>query len=447
MLSDFAVDGGSPYTLAYVDWHLPEMDGWQTIEKMRQWSVRQGVTPPKLIIVSANGRAALDTRPLEEQMRIHDFLVKPVTPSMLYDASLDKQRSGKSLRRAARGNKHVLAGVRILVVEDNAINQQVAEELLNSQGADVSIASDGQLAVNAIAAANTPYDIVLMDIQMPVMDGFEATHIIRQTLGQSSLPIIGLTANAMASDREDCLRAGMNDHLGKPFDLAQLVSTIIRLTGHVAADSAPSADFSVHAAAPVAAIVDYAGALARMGGNERLYLRSAKDLLVILSTARQSLVDALEASNRKQCAMLMHTLKGNAATLGLNHLAALVAEMEVLCKAEHSYASCASHLDELARRIDTARLGLLPVIEQLQSVESEAGVQSNGSSRTAQLSSAFARLAPLLETEDFTALEVFAEERATLELLPGPVLAELEGTLQDLDWGAALEVVRRFATP
>ena len=130
--------------------------------------------------------------------------------------------------RAAR--QHRLEGLRLLVVEDNLINQIVARELLRSEGAVVVVAGNGKLGVEAIIAAEFPFDAVLMDVQMPVMDGYTATRAIRTELGMTALPIIALTANDMASDRELCLMAGMDDHMGKPFNLPKLVEMLLRLT-------------------------------------------------------------------------------------------------------------------------------------------------------------------------------------------------------------------------
>jgi PAS domain S-box-containing protein len=126
-----------------------------------------------------------------------------------------------------------LAGLRLLVVEDNLINQQVAQELLSAQGAEVTLADNGQSGIDAIyhaQSAGTPYDAVLMDLQMPVMDGLAATRLLRQNPALADLPIIAMTANAMTSDRDACLAAGMNDHVGKPFNLAKLVRLLLALT-------------------------------------------------------------------------------------------------------------------------------------------------------------------------------------------------------------------------
>jgi CheY-like chemotaxis protein len=219
-----------PYQIVYLDWHMPDMDGWETARQIRQLCQENGTVAPQIIMVTAHGRESLAQRTQQEQALINGFLVKPVTASMLLDAVMDAGHEEARMRQNLRSSQRQLEGLRILVVEDNLINQQVAEELLNSEGALVSIASNGRLGVNAVAAANPQYHAVLMDIQMPVMDGYAATRVIRQELGLTRLPIIGLTANAMASDREACLQAGMNEHMGKPFDLAKLVSMLIRLT-------------------------------------------------------------------------------------------------------------------------------------------------------------------------------------------------------------------------
>ncbi len=127
-----------------------------------------------------------------------------------------------------------LLGLRLLVVEDNKINQMVAKGLLAQEGAEVTLADDGQQGLDALVAARTPFDAVLMDVQMPVMDGYTATRAIRGEMGLTTLPVIAMTANAMATDRTACLEAGMNDHVGKPFALDHLVTTLLRLCDRTA---------------------------------------------------------------------------------------------------------------------------------------------------------------------------------------------------------------------
>jgi len=127
-----------------------------------------------------------------------------------------------------------LSGMKLLVVEDNKINQLVAKGLLKQEGADITLADNGRIAVDMLVARPDAFEAVLMDVQMPVMDGYEATRTLRALPGFAELPVIAMTANAMASDREACLAAGMNDHVGKPFEVDHLVATLRQFTGRPA---------------------------------------------------------------------------------------------------------------------------------------------------------------------------------------------------------------------
>ena len=231
-----AADQKPPYEVIFMDWQMPEMDGWEASQRIRKLAT--GAVTPIVVMVTAHGRELLSQRSADEHALINGFLVKPVTASMLLDAVVDARAAA---RAAAQGQNPTapkapvkpqrLQGLRILVVEDNKINQMVAKGLLAQEGATVTLADDGQLGVAAVAAEQPAFDAVLMDVQMPVMDGYAATRTIRQELGLTALPIIAMTANAMASDRAACLAAGMNDHVGKPFELDHLVATLLRLSG------------------------------------------------------------------------------------------------------------------------------------------------------------------------------------------------------------------------
>ena len=233
--------------------------------------------------------------------------------------------------------------MRILVVDDNAINQQVAEELLGFEGALVSIASDGRQGVNAVASAIVQFDAVLMDVQMPVMDGYAATRLIRQQLGLTALPIIGLTANAMASDREACLRAGMSEHVGKPFELAHLVQLLLILTAGQPALQTKSQE-PIQAAPgmptlhtlPITPDIALSSALVRMGGMQDVYITVAKQFQEMLTTLMADLNRMLAHSDVNGAERLLHTFKANAATLGLDRLSGALRELEHLCKAQAS---------------------------------------------------------------------------------------------------------------
>ncbi|MFO0123055.1 MAG: PAS-domain containing protein, partial [Inhella sp.] len=168
------------------------------------------------------------------------FLIKPFTPLQFQELATGSAQASPGHDAAAPASTVRLQGLRVLLAEDNRINQQVAVELLQSEGAVVTIAENGQLAVELLRAGADQFDIVLMDMQMPVMDGLRATHCIRQDLG-CGIPIVAMTANAGEEDRRRCLAAGMDDHLGKPFELGHLVAVIQRLrAGDAAAAPTPS---------------------------------------------------------------------------------------------------------------------------------------------------------------------------------------------------------------
>ena len=457
--------GGTPaYQVIFVDLHMPGMDGWETTSRIRALCTSFNMAQPQIIMVTANGREVLSHRTLEEQKMLSGFLVKPVTASMLLDAVMDVPSRDVQIRLRQRASKRQLAGMRILVVEDNMINQQVAEELLNSEGALVSLAADGQQGVAAVASAVPPYDAVLMDIQMPIMDGYEATREIRGTLGMATMPIIGLTANAMASDREACLHSGMNEHLGKPFDLRRLVSMLIRLTGRKpgseAALPAPQDQGTTEHLNPapidlqlVTDDIDLPLALGRMSGMQSLYLRSARDLHHALSTLAPSLQELLRVGDFKQLAMQVHTFKGTTATLGLKRLSLAMEQLERMCGTGHEPDALQAKIVASSGLIASAQSALVQAMALLEALETNptrppAHERSGGSTQAvAYAKEILASWTPLFEASDFAVLEKFAENRQTLQALPEEALARLESAMQDLDLEKAQQVCRELLAP
>ena len=421
------------FDVVYVDWAMPAMDGWETVARLRAAYAQRGWAQAHVVMVSAYGRDLLAQRTVAEQASVDAYVVKPLTAAMLRDASLHPQGQAR-LRDPQRGpaSQRRLQGLRLLVVEDNLINQQVAEELLASEGARVALAANGQLGVEAVAAAQPQFDAVLMDLQMPVMDGYTATRTIRNSLGLRELPIIAMTANAMASDREECLAVGMSEHVGKPFDLDQLVRTLLRVTGYQ--PPAPGAPAPQEPLGP--ALHDVGGlqvqtALARMGGMQALYLRTARDFQAALPAVMPQLRQSM-ASDRALAAMQAHTLKGNAGTLGAEALSAAAAQLEKLLKSDAATVSSLEHaLDVLGHAVTQALhdLGVLlgnggavaPASEALPAPEYEV-LQTLGA---------------LAADEDFAALEYFAQHREALQGLAPHTLQVLEEALQGLDFGAA----------
>ena len=232
-----------------MDWQLgdvEELDAWQTLAHLERLCPQGEV--PAAVMVSSFGREHLGQRSPQEQALLKAYLVKPFTSAMLAHAVTGVSNRVPALRKPPRTVRVTpksekpkpLLGLHLLVVEDNLLNQVFARELLLGAGAQVVIAGNGAQGVAAVADdSHPPFDLVLMDMLMPVMDGCTAARAIRELPGpQQHVPIIAMTANAMASDRTTCLSAGMNDHVGKPFDFAYLVHTILRHTQAVQPKSA-----------------------------------------------------------------------------------------------------------------------------------------------------------------------------------------------------------------
>jgi CheY-like chemotaxis protein/HPt (histidine-containing phosphotransfer) domain-containing protein len=269
-----------PYELLLLDWKMPRMDG---VECARVLATRPALRHPAPIVIMATafGREEVRQRLAERQLRVGALLTKPVTPSSLLDAcatALGRAASARtrSVRRAEAMVDHraALAGARILLVEDNVFNQEIAVELLTRAGVVVSVASDGQRALDMLD--HERFDAVLMDCQLPVMDGYAATRALRERPSLRSLPVIAMTANAMVGDRDKALAAGMNDHIAKPIKVEEMFATLARwirprTAGSVSPAAEDAAETPVDALATLTAIDSRSG-IAAMMGDRTLYI-------------------------------------------------------------------------------------------------------------------------------------------------------------------------------
>ncbi|MCX8027160.1 MAG: PAS domain S-box protein [Thermodesulfovibrionales bacterium] len=219
------------YCIIILDYKMPHLDGFETAKRLSMLSSSKNI-PNSVIMVSAFGKEELKEKAYE--VGIKGFLTKPFKPSDLYNLILENLKLQSLLDEYDDDKKQTmtsdiadLSGIRVLLVEDHEINQQVAKELLESVGITVDIAKNGVEAVNKVKY-NEMYDAILMDIQMPEMDGFEATKIIRKIHTLEALPIIAMTAHAMAEEKEKCFSVGMNDHIPKPIRPEELFSKLIK---------------------------------------------------------------------------------------------------------------------------------------------------------------------------------------------------------------------------
>ncbi|WP_159974057.1 CHASE domain-containing protein [Pseudomonas sp. 8Z] len=308
------------FDIVLLDWRMPEMDGLQVAQRIRE-SCTPGLPPPTVIMITAHGREVLSDRYGEANAPFAGFLTKPVTPRQLV-ACIHQARHGNSVEPVLPGYKlgQRLLGLRLLVVEDNALNRQVARELLAGEGADVQLAEGGLQGVQLALNAHPAFDAILMDVQMPDIDGLEATRRIRQHPTHQTQPIIAMTANASNTDRDQCLAVGMNDHIGKPIDIERLVAVLRNWCGlQTTANTATQEDDSLEAEEAI---------LKRFGGNLTL-LRSMLELFP--ADLKQQLDQLqLHLQQRDTRAMLksLHTLKGSAGTIGARQLSVRCAALE-----------------------------------------------------------------------------------------------------------------------
>ena len=438
---------GKAYQVIFVDWQMPGLDGWATSQRIRQLA---GVASAALVVmVTAHGREMLARRPAEEQALLDGFLVKPVTASMLRDAVREARTPALQAPVDGVVSQRRLAGLRLLVVEDNANNRQVAQELLVDEGAEVTLADDGQQGVAAVAAARLPFDAVLMDLQMPVMDGYEATAQIRRVLGLTALPIIAMTANAMASDREACLAAGMDDHVGKPFDLGHLVGVLrrhCRRSGTAAGgqrDAVDSLEVSAPRALAVAAAggIDLPAALGRLGGKLPAYQRLLRNFqrdLAALPAQFDALCAAGDAAALGEAGRLMHTFKGLAGTLGMAVLAQATADAERGLRDEPgNVALCSAALRTAASSTQQDIDALLPALQA--DIDTSA---TPARPDTAETEPDFARmlhtLCALLQDADMRAIDIFEQLQQGHAAALGEALAPIETAIAALDFEQAL---------
>jgi signal transduction histidine kinase/DNA-binding response OmpR family regulator/HPt (histidine-containing phosphotransfer) domain-containing protein len=451
---------GSPHCDAvFVDADMPGMDGWQTCQRWRSLARAQPALPPTTLIMLLTARQQdLLAQRLQADPGVADgMLVKPVTASMLQQA-VALARAVRSVPPASRepteSTARRLAGLRLLVAEDNPNNQQVARELLQDEGAEVLIAGDGQQAVEAVAAADPPFDAVLMDLQMPVMDGYTATRHIRQDLARSDLPIIAMTANAMASDREACLAAGMNDHIGKPFELDHLVAVLLRQVGggrtgvaHAAAEEggrngslAPGIQEAARRAE-----VDIDKALRRMGGKLGVYRRSLGDFVLSLGAWPARLTAQINAGDTAAAAREFHTIKGLAATLGAEALARAAAQAESALAAGQPAVGGAPALPLLPAVM--AAMAAAEVALRSLGQALDAGPQAGRRAGPALPSDPAAQAAALpalhdlsrrLAQSDLSAVDAVQRLREQHGALAGPRLEALVNAVDDLDFETAL---------
>jgi len=332
---------GKAFDLIFMDWKMPGLNGIETSVKIKNDIGLLNI--PFIIMISAYGRDEIIEK--AKNAGIDNFLIKPVNASLLFDTIMETLKvsiANPFRQKSLEDNidySSVLSGTRVLLVEDNPINRQVAGEILTSEGIVVDMANSGQEAIDmlkkAVFNSELHYDAVLMDIQMPEMDGYQATGIIRSDEALKNTLIIAMTAHALKGDKEKCFDAGMNDYISKPIDTKELFRILMkwikpehefpRLIHSNSIQGIGDVDFTK------LEDFDITGALLRMINNRELLKKLYLEFVAEYKDIVPKIISSINDNDYKTAERIVHTIKGIAGNLGMNRLmdSAGVLEMQL----------------------------------------------------------------------------------------------------------------------
>ena len=437
-----AAGAGTPYHVVLLDWRMPGLDGLETARRIQAL----GLDPePRLAVVTAYGREEIRTE--AAAIGIDNILLKPVAPSTLFDTVIQLLggRSSAPVEALLAGAPpqrplERIAGARVLLVEDNELNRDVATELLADAGLVVDVARNGEDALAMLRESS--YDAVLMDMQMPVMDGLDATREIRRMPGLGALPVIAMTANAMASDRERCLAAGMNDHVAKPIDPKHLWETLlawIKLRPPQPLRGLRPARVSDQPLPPALAAVpglDVDTALERLLGKTAVYVGLLRRFVVSQAVADTGIAASIAAGDFGEAHRLVHTLKGLAATIGAASLRDIAARLEAAIETRQPALALETLRAETSLRLHALLVPLTAALPPEDVLVLPEIVD------TRVLLAACASLQEALEAGSFEAQAVLMRHQALFSQAFGPLMPPLRERVGDFDFESALAALR-----
>ncbi len=429
----------NPYEMVFMDWHMPEMNG---VEACRQIKTLELAEPPHLLLVTAYGREEVFHQ--ADDVGIHDVLVKPVNASVLFDTvmrvlngNIKEHDTSRNAPSEAFKSLETISGARILLVEDNEINQEVGLALLRQANFSVDLAENGRIALDMLEAQS--YDLVLMDMQMPVMDGVTATIQLRTMSRYANLPVIAMTANALLADRQRCMSAGMNDFIPKPIEPDLLWQTLVKWIPERQAPEkqvinstdvkSPEMVFSISG-------IDSAPALRRMMGNTDLYISSLRKFSKLQENMAEMTRLALNTDDWAAAQRYAHTLKGVAGSIGATDLAAEAATLE------HA----------LAERQPKTDLTLLinAIEENLKTLVAEIrfNLPQQANDRNLDTSTNALEVFEKMLAENNPEVMAWLDQNvgAINHVFSGPHLTEIESAVRACDFDDALSLLRKYKT-
>ena len=429
--------GNAHFGLLIIDWKMPGMDGIELLHHFRQ---QHPESTTAVIMATANDYDEMQAALGDD--KVGAILAKPATPSSLFDSimlALHRDNgTHPTPERPASPPGVQFSGRRVLLVEDNEVNRELAEEMLGNIGLIVDSAENGQQAVDK--ARLQPYDLILMDCHMPIMDGYSATQAIRQDSTLPHMPIVAMTANALASDRQRCLDVGMDDHIPKPIDVAVLHATLARWLGGTTPNTAPPPN-APPVQSPTEAGIDTAAALIRLGGNRSTYSRLLTRFCENQADAGVRLLADWQDHDIPAMILRAHTLRGLAGNIGASDLAGIAGELEKQLKQtpQADATSIESCLSELQACLPT-------VIAQANQLLNEMHTATAPAPATSKLAhNALSDLHHLLDNDDAMAVRCFEEISGHLrEIFDPRQVEQLARYIGQYDFDDAKEILEHL---
>ncbi|MEH6461297.1 response regulator [Chitinimonas sp. JJ19] len=428
-----AADGDDPYRVVLTDWQMKGIDGIELTRQVKNDPALRQV--PVIVLVTAFGREEIRHR--AENAAVDGFLLKPVNRSTLVDTLVTLVGSdiGDAGELPLVHSSRPLDGARILLVEDNEVNQQIARELLESMGLRIDIANNGQEALDRLNAVGPQYySLVFMDLQMPIMDGHEATLAIRADAQFRQMPIVAMTAHAMVEERERCLDEGMQDHISKPIEPEALFACVRRwVGGEQTSEPVVTADED---GLPVMPGLNTREGLRRVAGNQVLYVKLLGQFAERFGPSAGKIAQLLGQDNA-EAEREAHSLRGVAANIGAQGLQEQAGIVEQAIRQQQPAAEIRLAIAKLEVDLD---LFCRYLSQALPTVAPPPAVPE------IPLQPLLARLSRLLQDNDGDALGLVEEQGARLRSGLGHSFAAVEQAIGQYDYDAALALLGVLAS-
>ncbi len=440
-------DDDRPFDLVFMDWQMPTTDGIVSAKRILRDSKLK--SPPKIIMVTAFGRE--DVMAKAREIGVTGFLIKPVNESLLFETMTQLFGHDRSLGSSPWESVPELlpdmVGIKVLLVEDTVMNQELATEILGSAGISVVVAGDGQQAVDLIDTDR--FDLVLMDVQMPVMGGYEATRRIRGMPKFSDLPIIAMTAHAMAGAKEECLAAGMNDYVTKPIDTKELFSVMVKWLGQKAGDPLVESQVLASSSSPSSAElsfdsligIDSESALGRLNGNRKLLLNLLKTFVSSYAGVIIEIKDAVAVGDLQTSERIAHSLKGVAGSISATGVQQAAKDLEFSFKE-----GTLDGLDGMLRQLEQ-ELGLVitSINEFIKHLIPAGPLAAVTNLPQAAILEALKRMKTLVDENNLRALDAFEEiEEMSKGLKNDADMTQLRDRIDGFDFKGASDVIQRL---